>query len=87
MPQEGAFVATLYAPIMFPPAPVLVFTQDNHTSKAQGHMKCVFDGMIKAQDTVCMNLYKRIFPKWTYEPAILPPPVEIPKDIEDAMET
>lgn len=50
-------------------------------------MKCVFDGMIKAQDTVCMNLYKRIFPKWTYEPAILPPPVEAPKDIEDAMET
>ncbi len=33
MPQEGAFVATLYAPIMFPPAPVLVFTQDKHTSK------------------------------------------------------
>lgn len=32
MPQEGAFVATLYAPIMFPPAPVLVFTQDKHTS-------------------------------------------------------
>ena len=33
MPQEGAFVATLYAPIMFPPAPALVFTQDKHTSK------------------------------------------------------
>ena len=34
MPQEGAFVATVYAPIMFPPGPALVFTQDNHTSKA-----------------------------------------------------
>ncbi|KAM7424867.1 ribosome biogenesis protein tsr1, partial [Porites harrisoni] len=49
-----------------------------------GHMKCVFDGVIKAQDTVCMNLYKRIFPKWTYEPTILPPPAESPE--EDSME-
>ncbi|XP_025411030.1 pre-rRNA-processing protein TSR1 homolog [Sipha flava] len=31
-----------------------------------GHMKCGFDGPIKSQDTVCLNLYKRIFPKWTY---------------------
>ena len=33
MPQDGAFVATVYAPIMFPPAPVQLFTQDKHTSK------------------------------------------------------
>ncbi|XP_012277899.1 pre-rRNA-processing protein TSR1 homolog [Orussus abietinus] len=33
-----------------------------------GHMKCVFDGQLKSQDTVLMNLYKRVFPKWTYEP-------------------
>ncbi|CAF3025933.1 unnamed protein product [Rotaria socialis] len=33
-----------------------------------GHMKCQFDGILKSQDTIFMNLYKRIYPKWTYEP-------------------
>lgn len=33
-----------------------------------GHMKCVFNGQLKSQDTILMNLYKRVFPKWTYEP-------------------
>lgn len=32
-----------------------------------GHMKCVFDGQLKSYDTVFLQLYKRIFPKWTYE--------------------
>ncbi|KAG6461883.1 hypothetical protein O3G_MSEX012924 [Manduca sexta] len=36
-----------------------------------GHMKCVFDGQLKSQDTVLLNLYKRMFPKWTYENCIV----------------
>ncbi|XP_023660690.1 pre-rRNA-processing protein TSR1 homolog [Paramormyrops kingsleyae] len=53
-----------------------------------GHMKCVFDKQLPSQDTVLMNLYKRVFPKWTYDPYV-PQPLpwvqqEVPADLAEA---
>ncbi|KAB1264792.1 Pre-rRNA-processing protein TSR1-like protein [Camelus dromedarius] len=121
---DMALVVTVYAPITFPPASVLLFKQNSngmhsliatghllsvdpdrmvikrvvlsgHPFKiftkmavvrymffnrgTHGHMKCTFDGKLKSQDTVLMNLYKRVFPKWTYDPYV-PEPVPWVKD-------
>uniref|UniRef100_A0A0K0CVH5 Pre-rRNA-processing protein TSR1 homolog n=1 Tax=Angiostrongylus cantonensis TaxID=6313 RepID=A0A0K0CVH5_ANGCA len=35
-----------------------------------GHMKCQFDKQLNAADSVMMSLYKRVFPKWTYNPRV-----------------
>ena len=35
-----------------------------------GHMKIVMDKPVTQQDTILMNLYKRVFPKWTYDPFV-----------------
>lgn len=135
--NDRAMVATLFAPVTFPPAPVLVFRRRSnqydmvasgsvldsnpnrmvikrirlsghpfkiHSKNAvirfmffnnedvmyfkpvelvtrynrrghiteplgtHGHMKCTFDKKIRSDDCVFMNLYKRVFPKWTYSP-------------------
>jgi len=36
-------------------------------------MKCVFDSQLRSQDTVLMNLYKRVYPRWTYDPYVPAP--------------
>ena len=32
-----------------------------------GYMKCIFSDYIKSNDTICLNLYKRVFPKYFKE--------------------
>ena len=38
-------------------------------------MKCLFDQPLTIQDNVLMNLYRRVFPKWTYNPRIERPKI------------
>ncbi|KAI8504127.1 ribosome biogenesis protein tsr1 [Branchiostoma belcheri] len=100
--SEGTSVATVYAPIMFPPASVLMFKEYPDGSQslvATGSLlsvnpdrvvakRIVLSGhpfkinrrlaVLKSQDTVLMNLYKRVYPKWTYDPEVNMPPAEQP---------
>ncbi|XP_023307785.2 pre-rRNA-processing protein TSR1 homolog [Lucilia cuprina] len=36
-----------------------------------GHMKCYFDGQLRSYDTVFMYLFKRVYPKWTYDDCLI----------------
>jgi len=40
-----------------------------------GYMKCRFNGHLKAQDTVCLSIYKRVFPKWVTKEEYLQHPL------------
>lgn len=53
--------------------PVEIWTKQGRTGMIKepvgthGSMKCQFDDVIAGNDTVCLSLYKRVFPKWTTE--------------------
>ena len=48
-------------------------------------MKCTFNGQLRSEDTILLHLYKRVFPKWTYntQVPILPPVIYDDDDDDD----
>eukprot|EP00669_Euglena_mutabilis_P010158 TRINITY_DN4937_c0_g1_i1.p1 TRINITY_DN4937_c0_g1~~TRINITY_DN4937_c0_g1_i1.p1 ORF type:complete len:842 (-),score=314.04 TRINITY_DN4937_c0_g1_i1:212-2713(-) len=62
--------------------PVELYTKLGHAGRilgslgTHGYMKCQMSGIVRGEDTVCMALYKRVFPKWTTVPCSWLPVVE-----------
>uniref|UniRef100_A0A7S1NNU2 Ribosome biogenesis protein BMS1/TSR1 C-terminal domain-containing protein n=2 Tax=Eutreptiella gymnastica TaxID=73025 RepID=A0A7S1NNU2_9EUGL len=62
--------------------PVELFTKLGQSGRIKtpigthGYMKCQMSGTLRAEDTICMALYKRVFPKWTTIPCSWLPEVE-----------
>ncbi|KAF6158366.1 hypothetical protein GIB67_022446 [Kingdonia uniflora] len=50
--------------------PVEVWTKGGRRGRVKepvgihGAMKCIFNGVVQQRDTVCMSLFKRVYPKW-----------------------
>jgi len=51
-----------------------------------GHMKVVMDKPISQQDTILMNLYKRVYPKWNYDPNVTRYVPEIKTKVKSSQE-
>ena len=46
-----------------------------------GYMKCKFNAHIRSQDTILLNLYKRVYPKNTYNPNVQEFGIDIPDSL------
>ena len=44
---------------------VVIHDTDHYSVfRCSGAMKCLLNGVLEQRDTICMNLYKRAYPKW-----------------------